>query len=91
VADSEPKPGTAAELKDWLLQNFPVDLRWRCKNVASRKRISLKEFVRTTLLKAVEEAEADMVLDSSHEGKQTKVRGSISQAPRTSPTKARKS
>jgi predicted DNA-binding protein len=56
------------EVKDWLVEDFPVDLRWRLKKVAGHKKTTMKEFVKKTIRKAVEEVEAEM-LSSSHEGK----------------------
>ena len=53
------------ELKDWMLEKFPSALKWRCKAAASRKMITLKEFVKISLLKAVEDAEIGLGLNSS--------------------------
>lgn len=37
------------------IRDFPDDLRWKCKRVASDKRKTLREFVISVLRKAVEE------------------------------------
>jgi hypothetical protein len=69
------KTQTEQEHKDWLIEDFPVDLRWRCKRAASHRRTPLKKFVQDVMKKAVEEAEAEM-LHSTNEGRKEEVRRS---------------
>jgi hypothetical protein len=56
----------AAELKDWLIEDFPVELRWRLKTVASHRKTTIKEYVKKTIREAVEKVESEML--ESHGG-----------------------
>jgi hypothetical protein len=74
VDDESPKPQPEiTETKDWLVEDFPVDLRWRCKKAASHRRAPLKKFVQDVMRKAVEQIEAEM-LHSAHEGREKEIR-----------------
>lgn len=83
--ESDPKP----ETKDWLVEDFPVALRWRCKEAASHEHVPLKIFVQNVMLKAVEEAEGKM-LRSADENRQKPVRRSSPPDAGKSPTKNRR-
>jgi hypothetical protein len=79
VANQRSKP-TPGQLTNWLLEKFSDELKYRCEKAAAHERVTLKEFVRKTLLKAVEKVEAEVVaeimLNSAHESGQGPVRRS---------------
>ena len=72
---SNPKP----ESKHWLVEDFPVDLRWRCKRAASHAHTPLKKFVQKVMREAVEQIEAEM-LGSAHESRKEEIRQNSEQA-----------
>ena len=64
---------TAPETKNWMIEDFPINLRWRCKRAANHKHVALKQFVREIMQKAVEQVEAEM-LGSVHESAKEELR-----------------
>jgi|ERR1017187_3474449 hypothetical protein len=74
MAEDDQTTGTE-ELKDWLVEDFPVDLRWRLKKVVGHRKTTIKKFVRQTIQEAVEKVEAE-ILGLPHEGRPRAVRPS---------------
>jgi predicted HicB family RNase H-like nuclease len=50
MSDSDDKD----EVKPLSLRDFPEDLYWKCKEMAARRRVSLKHYVIEALEQAVE-------------------------------------
>jgi hypothetical protein len=74
LEDESSKPNAGIpKANSWLVEDFPVDLRWRCRKAASHRQTPLKKFVQDVMRKAVEEVEAEM-LHSANEGREKEIR-----------------
>jgi hypothetical protein len=85
MAEDDQSPETE-ELKDWLVEDFPVALRFRLKTAVGHRRTTIKSFVRNTIEEAVEKVETEM-LSLANEGRQRSVRRSSPRDAGLAPTK----
>jgi hypothetical protein len=87
LEEDDPKPDAQPETKDWLVEDFPVALRWKCKEAASHRHVPLKKFVQEAMQKAVEQVEAE-VLNSANESREEEIRRGSEQTDSSATGKA---